>query len=253
MNEAQAARLEMRSGRWSGMTVHRVPGFVQCNLVILPAADADEFKLYCDRNPQACPLIEKTEPGDPEPRNSAPGADLRTDLARYSVFVEGKYQGDVEHVKHLWRDDSVAFLLGSSLSFDSILAREGVPKSERIWVLRTGIPTEPAGRFRGPLVVTMRWMTREHAETARRVAGRYPLLHGAPVHVGDPAAIGADLRRPISGDPVDAVPEGVTPVFWACGVSPQVAVQEAKPSLMISHASGYGFITDLKPETFCTG
>ncbi|MBA2482137.1 MAG: DUF1445 domain-containing protein [Planctomycetes bacterium] len=247
-----AARLEMRAGRWTGPTQFRVPGFVQCNLVVLPRAEAYDFLVYCQRNPKPCPVIDITDAGDPEPRASAPGADLRTDLPRYAIYRKGVREADVTDIREHWRSDSVAFLIGSSLSFDDALERAGVPKSTEVWVLNTTIPTHPSGKYCGGMVVTMRWMTPAQAVIACQLTGRFPYNHGAPVHMGDPAAIGADLVHPIVGPPVSRIPEGVMPVFWACGVTPQAAALSAKPELMITHAPAHAFVTDLRADQICT-
>lgn len=251
MNEAQQARLAMRRGEWTGPTVYKIPGHVQCNLVVLPKADAYEFLLYCQRNPRPCPLIDVTDPGDPTPRLAAPDADLRTDLPRYAVYRRGIRCDDVTDIRALWREDSVGFLIGSSLTFDDALERAGVPKSQEVWVLDTTLPTTPAGKFQGPMVVTMRWMTPAQAVIAGQLTGRFPFNHGAPIHLGDPHAIGADLDHPIYGEPVKTIPNGVMPVFWACGVTPQRVAITTKPELMITHAPGHAFITDLRADQVC--
>jgi uncharacterized protein YcsI (UPF0317 family) len=248
---AHEARMAMRRGQWKGPTVYKVPEHVQCNLIILARELAYEFLLYCQRNPKACPVVDVTDAGDPEPRLAAPGADLRSDLPKYRVYRDGLLDRETHDIRDLWRDDSVAFLVGSSLTFDHALARAGVPRSQEVWVLNTGIETVPAGRFRGSLVVTMRWMTPAQAIIATQLTGRFPTNHGAPIHIGDPADIGADLREPIYGEPVQQIPDGIMPVFWACGVTPQMAVEAAKPDLMITHAPGHGFITDLKADHIC--
>jgi uncharacterized protein YcsI (UPF0317 family) len=251
VTEAQKARLAMRNGEWTGPTVYKVPGFVQTNLVVLPQADAYDFVVYCQRNPKPCPLIDITDPGDPTPRVAAPEADLRTDLPQYAVYRKGVREKNVTDIRDFWRKDSVGFLIGSSLSFDDALEKAGVPKSKDVWVLNTTIPSRPAGKFKGPVVVTMRWMTPAQAVIACQLTGRFPYNHGAPLHMGDPAAIGADLENPIVGEPVKKIPDGVMPVFWACGVTPQRVALEMKPELMITHAPGHAFITDIRVEQFC--
>lgn len=243
------ARSLIRTGRWEGWTVYKLPGYVQCNLVLLPQADAYDFLVYCQRNPKPCPLLEVTDPGDPEPRRLAPGADLRTDQSSYNVFRHGELVERRQDIRALWRPDLVAFLIGSSLSFDALLERTGIPLSREVWVLRTAVATVPAGRFRGPLVVTMRWMTPAQAILATQLTARFPAVHGAPIHVGDPAAIGADLAHPLNGSPVERIPDGVMPVFWACGVTPQEAARQARPEFMLSHTSGHGFLTDVPTES----
>ena len=250
MTPAQEARLAMRRGEWTGPTKHKVPGYVKCNLVVLPKGEAYDFLVYCQRNPKPCPVIEVTDPGDPEPRRSAPGADLRTDLPKYAIYRDGVRETDVTDILDLWREDSVGFLIGSGMTFDDPLERAGVPKT-KTWVLATGLQTVPAGKFRGPLVVTMRLMTPAQAVIACQLTGRFPLNHGAPIHLGDSEAIGADLAHPIVGEPVEQIPEGVTPVFWACGVTPQQVALASKPPLLVAHAPAHSFVTDLKADQIC--
>ena len=170
-------------------------GYVQCNLAVVPRADAFDFLLYCQRNHRACPVLEVCDPGDPEPKRLAPGADLRIDLPRYAVYRSGERLADVTDLRALWRDDLVAFLIGSGITFDDALERAGVPTDRHRWVLRSTLPTVPAGRFRGDMIVTMRWLTPQQAIRATQVSSRFPQNHGAPIHIGDPHAIGADLAR----------------------------------------------------------
>lgn len=220
-------------------------GFVQCNLVVLREQFAYEFLLYCQRNQRACPVLEVTDTGSPEPSRLAPGADLRTDLPRYALYRDGRRIPDMTDVRGLWQDDFVAFLIGSGITFDQSLEEAGVRTTRDRWVLRTTLPTVGAGRFGGPLVVTMRWLEPGQAITATQVTARFPFNHGAPLHIGDPDAIGADLRNPYFGPPVDELPSDVVPVFWACGVTPQEAAIQAGIDIMITHSPGHGFVTDL--------
>ena len=248
---AQLARQEIRAGRHTGSSRGVAMGYVQCNLVVIPKALAFDFMLYCQRNARACPVLEVTDPGDPEPKRLAPGADLRTDLARYAVYRHGKRLPDVTDIRDLWRDDLVAFLIGSGITFDEALERAGVPTDKDRWVLRSTLPTTPAGPFRGPMVVTMRWLTPAQAIIATQVSARFPFNHGAPIHIGDPQQIGADLAQPLFGPPVERVPPGQVAVFWACGVTPQAAAEAAGIELMICHAPAHSFITDLKADLLC--
>ena len=240
------ARLACRQGAHSGTTRGVAMGYVQCNLVVLRRAYAYDFLLYCQRNQRACPVLEVLDTGSPEPKRLAPGADLRTDLPRYAVYRNGTRQPDTTDIADLWQEDFVAFLIGSGITFDQALEDAGVPTTKDRWVLRTELPTEPAGRFRGPMVVTMRWLQPAQAIIATQVTARFPFNHGAPLHVGDPSAIGANLRDPYFGPPVDEIPSSVVPVFWACGVTPQEAAIAAKIDIMITHSPGHGFVTDLR-------
>lgn len=250
MTPAQQARLAIREGRHVGPTRGFAPGFVQCNLVVLDRNLAYDFLVYCQRNQRACPVLEITDPGDPEPRQLAPGADLRTDLPRYAIYRNGMHEADRTEIRDLWTPDSVGFLIGSGMTWDHALECAGVPTDRHRWVLRTTQPTKPAGPFHGPLVVTMRWLTPAHALVAIRVSARYPWSHGAPIYVGDPAALGADLDNPLFGGPVPQLPAGLIAVFWACGVTPQEAALAARIPLLIAHAPGHAFLTDLDADRF---
>lgn len=226
-------------------------GYVQANLVVVPRSLAFDFLLFCHRNPKPCPLLDVTEPGSAEPRYAAPGGDLRTDLPRYRVYEHGKLVDEPAMLHDWWRDDLVAFLLGCSFTFENALVEAGLPVRHleagcNVPMFRTNISCRPAGIFHGPTVVSMRPMTPREALAAARVCVRFPRAHGSPIHFGDPAAIGIrDLNRPDFGDPVE-VRAGEVPVFWACGVTPQAVAMEVRPPLLITHAPGHMFVTDLR-------
>ncbi|HJT34616.1 MAG TPA: putative hydro-lyase [Pirellulales bacterium] len=253
-SEAARLRAAIRSGKHTGPTAGLAPGFAQANVVILPARDAADFAEFCRLNPRPCPLIEQLEPGDPEPRRSAPGADLRTDVPRYRVFRSGKAEPrEPTDIRELWRGDLVGFLLGCSFTFEAALIAAGLPvrhieQHRNVPMYRTNIACAPAGRFAGPLVVSMRPYRPEQIARVREITAQYPTMHGAPVHAGDAAAIGvADLMRPDFGDAVTIEP-GELPVFWACGVTPQLALAAARPELTITHSPGCMFVTDLRDD-----
>jgi uncharacterized protein YcsI (UPF0317 family) len=253
LTEPREVRQQIREGKWRRPTAGLAPGFVQANLVILPRDLAFDFLLFAQRNPKPCPVIEVTDVGSPEPKLSAPGADLRTDVPRYCVYREGVLAGEVTDLRSVWQDDFVSFLLGCSFTFESALLQAGVPvrhieEGRNVPMFITRIPCAPAGVFRGPLVVTMRPIPAPLVARAVQISGRYPGVHGAPVHLGDPADIGIrDLGAPDFGDAVTIRP-GEVPVFWACGVTPQAVAMQAKPPLMLTHAPGHMFITDLRNE-----
>lgn len=247
-----ALRAAIRRGSWRGPTAGLAPGATQCNLVVLPQADALDFLRFCVHNPQPCPVLEVTDAGSPEPVQTAPGADLRTDVPGYRIYRDGELVDEPTDILDRWRDDLVAFLIGCSFTFERAMLAEGLPvrhieQDVNVPMYRTSIACRPAGRFSGPLVVSMRPMLPRQAIRATQVTGRFTRTHGAPVHIGDPEAIGiADLDRPDYGDPVEVRP-GEVPVFWACGVTPQAAAATSRPELMITHAPGCMFVTD-EPE-----
>ena len=243
-------RADIRQGKLTGITAGLGQGYVQANLAVLPKAAAYEFLLFCQRNPRPCPLLEVTDVGSPEPVGVAPGADLRTDLPRYRIYKDGVLADEVTDATPYWRDDLVAFLLGCSFTFEWALLDAGVRlwhvehgKNVAMW--RTNIACRPAGMFAGPMVVSMRPIAASQIAKAVLASAKFPNTHGAPVHVGDPAAIGiTDIARPEWGDPQHFAPGDVA-VFWACGVTPQAVALASKPPFMLTHAPGHMFITDV--------
>jgi uncharacterized protein YcsI (UPF0317 family) len=247
------ARERFRSGLRTP-TAAWSPGYAQANLVVLPRDVAFDFMLFAQRNPKACPVLDVTDPGRPV-TCLAPGADLRTDLPAYRVWEHGRCVAEVTDVTEYWRDDLVAFLIGCSFTFERALRAACVPvrhveQGRNVPMFITGRECQPAGIFRGRLVVSMRPVPLDRVATAARVTARYPAVHGAPVHVGGPGMLGiADLSKPDFGDPVDAQ-DGDVPMFWACGVTPQVALARARPPFAITHAPGHMFITDVPDESY---
>ena len=246
---ARAARLAIRTGEHAEPTAHLAPGCVQANLVVLPRAVASDFVAFAARNPKPCPVVEVIEHGT-EAVSSAPGSDLRTDVPRYRLFVDGVHTDSATDATGWWRDDLVSVLLGCSFSFEAALMRAGLPvrhieQGRNVPMYVTDRQCEPAGNFAGPLVVSMRPMPAAQVEQARRITEAYPQTHGGPVHAGDPAGLGiSDLHTPDFGEPVD-IRDGEVPVFWACGVTPQLAIANAAPEIAITHEPGHMFITDL--------
>jgi uncharacterized protein YcsI (UPF0317 family) len=240
-----------RSGELRGPTPGFAMGYVQANLVVVPRDLAFDFLLFCQRNPKPCPVLDVTEPGNPEPKQIASKADLRTDLPRYCVYQHGELVDEPHDLHAWWRDDLVAFLLGCSFTFENALVQAGIPVRHleaccNVPMYRTSIPCRSAGAFHGNMVVSMRPLTPLQAIEATRICSRFPRAHGTPVHFGDPAGIGIpDLSKPDFGDPVE-IKAGEIPVFWACGVTPQVVAMQAKPPLLLTHKPGHMFVTDMK-------
>lgn len=226
-------------------------GYVQANLVVLPRDWAFDFLLFCQRNPRPCPLLDVTEAGDPEAKFVAPGSDLRTDLPGYRVWRNGEMVEESTNVKGHWREDLVSFVIGCSFTFENALLAAGVPvrhieQGVNVPMYRTNVACRSAGRFSGPMVVSMRPLTPELGLKATRICSRFPRAHGAPVHFGDPTAIGIrDLARPDFGESVEIRAREV-PVFWACGVTPQAVLMEARPPFAITHKPGHMFLTDVR-------
>ena len=244
-------RRGIRAGRYRSHTAGLAPGYVQGNVCILPREYAADFRAFCERNPKPCPLLAVARPGDPRLPELGEDLDIRTDVPRYRVFRDGRLEGEVDDLEALWRDDLVAFVIGCSFSFEEALTREGlrlryVEEGRNVPMYRTSLETTPAGPFRGKLVVSMRPFKRADVARAVEITARYPRVHGSPVHLGEPHLIGIeDLENPWAGDATE-VREDEVPVFWACGITPQSVVLDAKPSLCITHAPGHMLVTDLE-------
>ncbi|MFZ6759035.1 putative hydro-lyase [Undibacterium sp. Ji50W] len=244
-------RQAIRRGEWNKETSGLAPGFVQVNLVILPASNASDFHRFCQNNPKPCPLIAISEVGNPHITALGADLDIRSDVPRYRVFHHGELVAETNDIQDIWRDDLVTFAIGCSFTFEHSLMENGIAirhieQSRNVPMYRTTIPTTPAGNFQGPLVVSMRPMKAADAIRAIQITSRFPGVHGAPVHIGDPALIGINnLAQPDYGDAVDVLP-GELPVFWACGVTPQAALAKARPAFCITHAPGHMLLTDLR-------
>jgi uncharacterized protein YcsI (UPF0317 family) len=246
-----ALREAIRSGAHSGNTSGLAAGFVQCNIVILPAAWANDFLRFCQLNPRPCPLIATANsPGD----FTLPllgDIDIRTDVPKYRVFRGGEFVEETSDITALWQEDLVSFALGCSFSFEEALLADGlevrnVTEGVNVPMYRTSIDCKPAGPFRGKMVVSMRPFKAADAIRAIQICTRFPAVHGAPVHLGDPVQIGiGNLLKPDYGDPV-SIANDELPVFWACGVTPQVALEAAQPPFAITHAPGCMLVTDLR-------
>ena len=247
-------RERCRAGKYDGPTSGHASGFVQANMVILPAQDANDFETYCKRNPKPCPVFEILEVGNPVPRKVAPGADVRTDLPRYRVFQDGRPVDEATDISAIWRDDLVTFLLGCSFTAEDALLSAGLPlhhieQTGFVPMYRTNIATQPAGKFAGPMVVTMRPFTPAQAEQAAEITSHFPMGHGGPVFSGDYRDIGiANIDEPEYGCPVRMTDDQVT-LFWACGVTPQEAILNAKPRFAITHAPGHMFVSDVTAQS----
>ena len=250
LREARAARAAYRAGevRPTSGVAHRL---VQANLISVPADWAYDVLLYSQRNPKPCPVLEVLDAGATESK-LAPGSDLRVDIPRYRVWRDGELAEEVTDASAAWREhpDLVSFLIGCSFTFEAGLVDAGIPVrhadiGRNVPMYRTNRACDPAGRLHGEMVVSMRPIAADRVADAVQVSGRYPAVHGAPVHVGDPAGLGiADIMAPEFGDAPE-IRDGEVPVFWACGVTPQAAIMASKPPFALTHAPGYMFVTDV--------
>lgn len=254
---SMAMRQRIRTGAHQGHTSGLAAGKLQCNLAILPEDYALDFLRFCQRNPKPCPVVGVGDTGQAMLPTLGRDIDIRTDVPRYRVFRDGEFAQEVTDIRSLWSDDLVTVALGCSFTFENALMRAGIPvrhieMGRNVPMFRTNIDLVPAGPFDGQMVVTMRPLPEDQIDAARTISAKYPQAHGAPIAVGDPAAIGiTDLATPDYGDPVDIRP-GEVPVFWACGVTPQNVLRSAKLPICITHAPGHMLITDIAEDAETT-
>lgn len=241
----------VRRGKWTGRTVMACRGYTQVNLAVVPKDYAFEFLLFCNRNPKPCPVLDVTEPGSPHPPRIAPEADIRTDLPKYVVYVDGKLEAEPTDITDYWRDDLVGFLMGCSLSFDWLLRVNNI-HFRMLGAFSTNISCLPAGRLSAHMVVSCRLVKAGDVVRTVQISSRYPLVHGAPIHIGDPGAIGVkDLRHPdmsrgrVGETYAPPEPDEIA-LFWGCGVTPQAVAMESKIPFMITHC--WPLVTDLPVE-----
>lgn len=248
----KAVRNAIRAGHYSSHTAGLGQGYLQANLAIMPERFALDFMRYCQRNPKPCPLTGVSDTGDPMMKTMGRDIDIRSDVPAYNIYRNGRLTETMQDISDIWTDDLVVFALGCSFTFEHALIRAGIPvwhidHNTTVPMFRSNIDTVPAGPFFGKMVVSMRAIPEDRVAEAAEISRRFPLAHGAPVHWGDPADIGIDdVSVPDWGDaaPVSA---GQVPVFWACGVTPQVAIEAAALPLCITHRPGHMLISDI-PE-----
>ena len=243
-------RATIRCGDYSSHTAGLGRGYLQANLAIMPEVYALDFMRYCQRNPKPCPLTGVSDTGNPMMLTMGQDIDIRTDVPAYNIYKDGKLEGSTTDIRDIWQDDLVVFALGCSFTFEHALLRAGISlwhieNDKTVPMFRSNIDTVPAGVFSGKMVVSMRAVPETKIDEVIEISRQFPLAHGAPVHWGDPAEIGiGDLSSPEWGDPAP-VQSGEVPVFWACGVTPQVAIETARLPLCITHKPGHMLITDV--------
>ena len=251
MTPAQVREL-IRKGEIRKPTAGMCGGYAQANLAVLPKEYVEDFKRFTELNPFPCPVLEVVE-GSPLTHAMGEGGNIMTDIPEYYIYRDGKLSEKVSDASAYWQEGFVGFLIGCSFSFEEALIRAGIEvrhiaQGRNVPMYKTNIQTVPSGPFHGPMVCSMRPMTPENAELARQITAKMPNVHGAPVQIGNPEEIGVmDVMKPDYGDAVDIYP-GEVPVFWPCGVTPQAAVENAKPPIVITHSPGHMFITDILNE-----
>ncbi len=247
---ADAIRSMVRQQKYCGHTAGLAAGMLQANLVILPQSHATDFRRFCEMNAKACPLVGISQKATSLMTTLGSDIDIRTDVPSYNIYTSGQLTGQTTDISNLWRENFVAFALGCSFTFERALMENGIvlqhiERNVTVPMFKTTLPVQPVGPFAGGMVVSMRPIREQDVEKAVSISARYPHAHGAPVHVGNPAELGiSDLNAPDWGEAC-SVGSDETPVFWACGVTPQNVVLAAKPEICITHTPGCMLITDI--------
>ena len=254
---AEQVRAAIRSGAYDGHTAGLAAGKLQCNLAILPERYALDFLRFCQRNPKPCPVVGISDSGIPYLPTLGHDIDIRSDVSKYRVFRDGTFNEEVTDIADIWSDDLVTVALGCSFTFENALLRNGIPVRHiesglNVPMFRTNIDLTPAGQFSGKMVVTMRPIPAAQVEQTREISSRFPQAHGTPIAAGDPAQIGiSDLGQPDWGDAVE-IKTGEVPVYWACGVTPQNVLLDAKLPICITHSPGHMLISDVAEDAETT-
>ena len=246
-------RMAIRKGMYRDHTAGLGVGYLQANLVVMPESYALDFMRFCQRNPKPCPLSGVSDTGNPKMLTMGRDIDVRTDVPAYNVYLDGRLDGSVTNLNDLWQKDFVAFALGCSFTFEHALQKSGfsiwhIDNNKTVPMFRSNISTVSAGPFAGEMAVSMRAIPKDRVSEVVEICRRFPLAHGAPVFWGNPEEIGiADMSRPDWGNPAP-IPDGHVPVFWACGVTPQIAIEAARLPLCITHKPGHMLITDIAED-----
>lgn len=244
----QDVRALIRKGDVKIPTAGMCAGYAQANLAVLPKEYAEDFRRFCALNPFPCPVLEITE--NTPLTHDMGNANILTDIPEYFIYRDGKFDSRCYDASEYWQEGMVGFLLGCSFSFEEALMKAGIEirhiaSGRNVPMYKVNIKTVRSGPFYGPMVCSMRPMTPENAKLAYEITAAMPNVHGAPVHIGDPAELGIkDIMKPDYGEPVE-IREGEVTVFWPCGVTPQSALEQAKPPIVITHSPGHMFITDI--------
>ena len=243
-------RKKIRTGEHTGNTSGFCPGYVQCNMVILPKDWANEFLQFCQKNPKPCPVLGMSDPGSWEIPELAANLDIRSDIPSYKIFENGEVVNEVTDVSEYWRDNLVTFMLGCSFSFEEPLIADGlevrnVTEECNVPMYRTNVKCREAGMYRGNMVVSMRPFHKDDVARVIEITDKYTQAHGGPVHCGDPSYLGiAEINKPDYGEKVDVLEDEVC-CFWACGVTGIEGVIQSGLG-GISHMPGGMFVTDVE-------
>ena len=243
-------RKYIRNDLYIGHTAGLAKNKLQTNIVILPKQYSEDFTNFCNLNKKSCPLVDITKTGEPFFRKLGENIDVRYDVPSYNIYKNGKLTNSVKNLKDYWDNSYVAFAIGCSFTFEHELLKNNlqldhITNNKIVPMYKTTIKNFPSGDFGGNMVVSMRIFKNSHVNKVTKISQKFSQAHGSPVHIGKPDRIGiVDILKPNWGDPPRLKQDDENYFFWACGVTPQNAVMEAKIPLCITHTPGHMLITE---------
>ncbi len=244
-------RLELYNSHTSGLAANKL----QANIVILTDEYANDFYKFCKLNPKACPLVGKTKLNHPYFEMLGDDIDIRSDVPLYNIYRNGNLVSNVRNIKEYWNNNFIAFAIGCSFSFEDALINTGleidhITNNKVVPMYRTNIKNKKSGPFKSEMVVSMRIFSKKDIKKVIDVSGNFSFAHGTPVHIGNPIEIGINnILDPDWGDSPRKKNNNEEYVFWACGVTPQNAIIEAKIPFCITHTPGHMLITDISENS----
>ena len=240
-------RLEHYNNHTSGLATNKL----QANIVILPSKYANEFYNFCKLNPKACPLVGQTKISSPYFNSLGNDIDIRFDVPLYNIYKNGNLVTSVRNIKEYWNNDFIAFAIGCSFSFEDALLVAGleidhIKNNKVVPMYKTNIKNKKSGPFNSKMVVSMRIFNQKDINKVKQISRNFSFAHGDPIHIGDPIKIGINnILNPDWGDSPRKKNDNEEYIFWACGVTPQNAIIEAKIPFCVTHTPGHMLITDI--------
>ena len=244
-------RLELYNNHTSGLATNKL----QANIVILPKEYTTDFYNFCRLNSKACPLVGQTKLNNPYFESLGDDIDIRFDVPLYNVYKNGALTSTVKNIEDYWNNNFIAFAIGCSFSFEDALLNAGleidhIKNNKVVPMYRTNIKNKKSGPFNSQMVVSMRIFNQKDIEKVRQISANFSFAHGDPIHIGDPIEIGINnIFSPDWGDSPRQKNDEEEYIFWACGVTPQNAIIEARIPFCITHTPGHMLITDISEDS----
>lgn len=252
--ESKQIRTHIRNNTYVNHTAGLAKNKLQTNIVILHKEFSDDFYQFCKRNSKACPLVGMTKIGSYTFNNLGENIDVRHDVPSYNIYKNGKHIKSLNNIESFWNKNLVAFAIGCSFTFEHDLLKNNfqidhILHNKIVPMYKTNLKNIKSGVFSGEMVTSMRIFKKTDKEKIINISKKFSYAHGEPIHIGEPNEIGiTDIMKPNWGDSPRTKSSDEDYYFWACGVTPQNAVMEAKLPFCITHTPGHMLITDVNEK-----